>query len=235
MRLAVFAYNFPHKKTQDFLFRLFLEKADVAVILAADPVELSIPPASVRMKVRSGGGLVHPRRIAEQMRWRYEVVEHNSARTIELLRNERIEAALISGARILKPHVIEAVPKGIINFHPGLLPEGRGLDAMQWAIYEGRPIGVTAHLIDGRVDAGLVLLKRELLIAHDDTIFDLSERLMDVQLDMLPEALATLGRGTAGLESIGRSNLHRKMGPELEARIAGLLKERQVRSQESKR
>lgn len=234
MRVAVFAYNFPHRKTQDFLFRLFLEKADVALILAADPVELGIPPASVRMKVRGGGGLVHPRMIAERMGWRYEVVEHNSARTVELLRDVRIEAAVISGARILKPHVIEAVPRGIINFHPGILPEGRGLDAMQWAIYEDRPIGVTAHLIDGRVDAGLVLLKRELPIMEDDTLFDLSQRLMDVQSDMLPDALARLAQGITGLESVARGNLHRKMPPELEVQIAERLKERQARAKRAK-
>lgn len=234
MRLAVFAYNFPHKKTQDFLLRLFLEKADVVLVLAADPVELGIPPASVRMKVRGGGGLVHPRRIAERLGWRYEVVEHNSTRTTELLREERIDAGVISGARILKPHVIEAVPMGIINFHPGLLPEGRGLDAMQWAIYEDRPIGVTAHLIDGRVDAGLALLKRELSIQKDDTVFDLSQRLMDVQSDMLPEALAILGQNTAGLEPAGGGKLHRKMPPAIEAQISDRLRARQARMNEAK-
>jgi phosphoribosylglycinamide formyltransferase-1 len=126
------------------------------------------------------------------------------------------------------------VPKGVINFHPGLLPEGRGLDAMQWAIYEDRPIGVTAHLIDGRVDAGLVLLKREIQIQQDDTVFDLSQRLMDIQTDMLPEALVMLDRGVAGLESVGRGNLHRKMPPELEAQISDRLRARQVRAKEAK-
>lgn len=233
MRLAVFAYNFPHRKTQDFLLRLFLEKVDVALILAADPVNLGIPQASVRMKVRGGGGLIHPRIIAERLGWRYEVVEHNSGCTIELLREERIDVAVISGARILKANVIEAVPGGVINFHPGLLPEGRGLDAMQWAIYEDRPIGVTAHLIDSRVDAGLVLLKREIAVQLDDTVFDLSQRLMDVQSDMLPEALVKLAQGTTDLESVGRGNLHRKMPPEIEAQISDRLRARQVRAKET--
>jgi len=230
MRLAVFAYNFPHRKTQDFLFRLFLEKAEVSVVLAADPVELGIPAPSVRMKVRGGGGLVHPQLICKRFGWRYEVVEHNSARTQGLLHEEKVDAGVISGARILKPEVIESVPRGIINFHPGLLPEGRGLDAMQWAIYEDRPIGVTAHLIDGRVDAGLVLIKRELTILEDDTLFDISQRLMDVQTDMLPEAIAKLGQGTAGLESVGRSPLHRKMPPELEVQVSERLRARQARA-----
>ena len=234
MRLAVFSYNFPHKKTQDFLFRLFLEKVEVGIVLAADPVELGIPSPSVRMKVRGGGGLVHPRLVAERFGWRFEVVEHNAGRTRDLLREERVDAGVISGARILKPEVIESVPRGIINFHPGLLPEGRGLDAMQWAIYEDRPIGVTAHLIDGRVDAGLVLLKRELPILEDDTVFDLSQRLMDVQTDMLPEAIAVLARGAAGLESVGSSPLHRKMPPELEAQVAGRLKAQQARAKTRK-
>lgn len=226
MRVAVFAYNFPHKKTQDFLFRLFLEKIDVGVVLAADPVELRIPGPAVRMKVRGGGGLVHPKSIADRFGWRYEVVEHNSTKTTSLLKDEKIDVAVIAGARILKRPVIEIVPQGIINFHPGLLPEVRGLDAMQWALHEGHPLGVTAHVIDDRVDAGVILLRREIPLYLGDTVFDVSQRLLDIQVDMLPEALGVLASGVKGLSSAGAGTLHRKMPPDLEQMIPDMLQAR---------
>jgi len=226
MRIAVFAYNFPHKKTQDFLYRLYLEKVDVRLVLAADPVELGIPPPAVRLKIRSQGGLVHPRKVAERFGWRYEVVEHNAASTAALLKEEKIDAAIIAGARILKRPVIEAVPQGIINFHPGLLPEVRGLDAMQWALHEGHPLGVTAHMIDHRVDAGMILLRREITLCAGDTVFDVSQRLLDIQTDMLPEALEVLAGGVNGLPSAGEGALHRKMPPELERTVPELLQAR---------
>jgi len=228
MRIAIFSYNFPHRKTQDFLFRLFLDKANVCLVLATDPVDLKIPAATVRTKVRSDCGLVHPRIISKRFGWQYCVVEHNSTKARDLLVKKQIDVGVISGARILKSNIIDAVPQGIINFHPGLLPEARGLDAMQWAIYENRPIGVTAHLIDNRVDAGVLLLKRELPILEDDTVFDISQRLMDLQTDMLPEAIAVLRKGIKQFVPLGKSHLHRKMPPELEILIAERLKQRQA-------
>ena len=40
--VVVLAYNFPHRKTQDFLFRLFAEGVSVGHVLAADPVKLKV-------------------------------------------------------------------------------------------------------------------------------------------------------------------------------------------------
>ena len=40
----------------------------------------------------------------------------------------------------------------IINCHAGLVPESRGLDAFKWAIYHGRPLGNTLHIIDQNIE-----------------------------------------------------------------------------------
>jgi len=220
-RLALFAYNFVHKKTQDFLTRLHLEELTPCLILAADAVKLDIPEPSIRTKLRHHGG-IHPRAIAERLGVRYEVVQHNSDATVDLLREEGIELAVISGARILGTRVIQAVPKGIINFHPGLIPEARGLDAMLWSILEGIPLGVTAHLIDEQVDAGRTLLIRQIRLFRDDTLIDLSERLMEEQLELIRPAIerAIEGKGTS---IRGAREYHRKMSPELEARARDVL------------
>ena len=50
--MIVFAYNFPHKKTQDFLFHLFANGIKVSHVFAADAVKLDIPPSEVRTKIR---------------------------------------------------------------------------------------------------------------------------------------------------------------------------------------
>lgn len=226
MNIAVFAYNFPHKKTQDFLVRLHLENARVRLVLAADPVKLDIPPPSIRTKLHSDGGLLHPKKVAERFGWRYEVVEHNSSRSEALIKEERIDAAIIAGARVLKASVIATVPLGIINFHPGMLPEVRGLDAMQWALHEGHPLGVTAHIIDHRVDAGVVLLRRKIKLCRHDTVFDVSHRLVDIQSDMLPEALNLLAAGTSHLPRISGGKLHGKMPAALEKQVPRLLRQR---------
>ena len=135
-----------------------------------------------------------------------------------------IELGIIAGARILKDPIIRAFPIGIINFHPGLIPEARGLDALLWSVYKGVPLGVTAHLIDSRVDLGRILVRETIPIYGDDTMLDLSERLHEKQLELLPKAieLAVAGKWTCVAEP---GTYNRKMNPDLERQAYAMLPE----------
>ena len=222
-RIAVFAYNFPHRKTQDFLFRLFAEGLNTALVIAADPVKLNIPPASVRTKVRHTG-LVHPRMVAERMGAPYVVMPHNSKKLPALAAEHGVDLGLIAGARILKQHIIEAFPLGIINFHPGLIPQTRGLDAMMWSVHNDIPQAVTAHLIDARVDAGSLLFVEEMPIWPDDTPFDFQERLYEMQIDMIPRAVEISAARLA--QPIGEATTHNtKMDAATEAKSLAMFPE----------
>lgn len=220
--VVVLAYNFPHRKTQDFLFRLFAEGIRVEHVLAADPVKLNVPPSSIRSKLRHGA-LIDPEKVAKAIGANYHVVPHQGDRISTLLDEIKPTIGVISGARILKRPVIDRFSTGIINFHPGLIPEVRGLDAFFWSICKDVPLGVTSHLIDHRVDAGRILERREIPLGTEDTIFDLSERLYETQIEMLVTAI---GRARAGeWEQINyeSTEYNRKMPAELEAEIVELL------------
>ncbi len=229
MKLAIFAYNFPHKKTQDFIFRTLCEGYKIDCIIAADPIELNIPKSSIRVKLRNID-LVHPNIISKTFNIPYFIIPHNSDECSALLRQRNIDIGLIAGARILKKHIIDSVKIGIINFHPGYLPFVRGLDALQWAIYDDHPIGVTAHLINEKVDAGKVLIKEEIPLYKDDTLLDLSTRLYETQINMIRPAIEkTSFANLEDLEEIGNSKLYRKMNPEQESKIEELLRKRIAR------
>ena len=208
--IVVFAYNFPHRKTQDFLFRLQVEGFRVSHVLAADPVKLNIPPSEVRTKLRHCG-LVHPREVAGAVGAEYVVVPHAGEEIAEILDGIGPGLGVIAGARILKRPVIDRFSIGIINFHPGLIPEARGLDALLWSIRGDLPLGVTSHLIDERVDAGRILERREIPLHADDTIFDLSERLYEVQIEMLRSSVAAAREGRWEDLDYGGTAYNRKM------------------------
>jgi len=219
--LAVFTYSFPHRKTQDFLFALKVLGADVRLVLAADPVKLRIPPPSIRTKIRHIG-LLHPQKIADSFGFPYRVIKHNSTEIASLVGEVGATLGVIAGARILKPHVINAFPLGIVNFHPGFIPEVRGLDAVLWSIIKSVPLGVTAHLIDENVDAGTILVKRKIPLFCDDTILDLTERVYETQLEILEEALSMAAQNKGEpLESSGKYN--GKMSPDLEQKALSSL------------
>jgi phosphoribosylglycinamide formyltransferase-1 len=228
--LAVFAYNFPHKKTQDFLLRLLVDGFRPALVIAADPVQLNIPKPTVRVKVRHID-LVHPADICRALNIPYQVVPHNSPECADLLREAHIAVALIAGARILKEPVISSVTRGIINIHPGWLPDVRGLDALQWAIYHDLPLGVTAHTIDERIDAGRILVREKIAEYPDDTLLDLSLRLEQTQNNIISASIQRLlSEPLDQFEAVGKDTvLHRKMPPEMEAELAERLKRRQGR------
>lgn len=226
-KLALFAYNFPHKKTQDFLFRLLVEGLTPDIVLAANRTDLKIPQPTLRVKPNHID-LIHPREICNRFGIYYYVLEHNSEECCRLLRENQITIGVISGARILDQKVIESVAKGIINIHPGLLPEGRGLDALQWAIIENRPLGVTAHIINRRVDNGRILKRFEICEYFDDTLIDLSLRLEQAQTTILAEAITTLEINPIEcFDLVGDAYpLHRKMPPELENQLPSLFNRR---------
>lgn len=235
MNLAIFAYNFPHKKTQDFLFRLLTDGIKPVVVLGADPVKLSIPEPVIRVKTRHVD-LVHPRIICRGFGIEYVVVEHNSEECREILHSLQVDIGLISGARILRKAIIDSVTRGIINLHPGLLPEVRGLDALQWAIHEGHPLGVTAHVIDERIDAGFIIQKSVIPEYADDTLVDISLRLQETQTTLITDAIRSLER--VALDSLERVDkgtvLHRKMPPELEVQILKRFSQRLAKLQAPK-
>ena len=185
---VVFAYNFPHKKTQDFLQRLVLLGMRPLAVLAADPVRLNLPVRQLRVKPRHCD-LIHPQEICHRLEIPYHVVDHGGPRCVDLLARLSPRLGVVAGARVLPPEVIERFTVGIVNFHPGLIPEVRGLDALSWAIYHGLPLGVTAHLIDRRVDAGHIVERRVIEEFSDDALVDLSLRLSETQVQMLATSI----------------------------------------------
>ncbi|MDB4908859.1 MAG: formyl transferase domain protein [Gemmatimonadetes bacterium] len=188
LRPVVFAYDFPHKKTQDVILRLVASGVTPAAVIAAPPVDLHLPPSALRVKARHVG-LVDPSALCAALHIEYHVVDHRSSECLMELDLLDTTLGIIAGARILPRSVIERFSRGIINLHPGLLPATRGLDAMQWTIYRDLPLGVSAHLIDHRVDAGALLLTQQIDEYPDDTLVDVSLRLYETQLDVLPEAI----------------------------------------------
>ena len=221
--IAVFCYNFPHRKTHEFLLRLYVEGFNVQLVLATDKVKLNIPKASIRTKLREGG-LIEPRNLCEKFGWNFHVVKHNSDEARALVEEKAIQLGVIAGARILKERIIQPFELGIINFHPGILPQIRGLDSMLWSILQDVPLGVSSHVINEDIDAGNILLRHEIKVHADDTIYDLSKRLLDAQLDMLaPSIQLAMQSDFLDVVDAETTDYYSKMKPELESQALVLL------------
>jgi phosphoribosylglycinamide formyltransferase 1 len=114
----------------------------------------------------------------------------------------RIEAhdvGLVVGAgymRVLSPVFLERFP-AVLNVHPSLLPEFRGLRAVERALEAGvDETGVTVHLMVEEVDSGPIVAQERVPVLAEDTKDTLLERLHPVEHRLLVGAVADyfLGR-----------------------------------------
>lgn len=190
-KLMLFAYDFPHKKTQDFLFRLAVEGYKIEYCIAASWKKLNIKSSSIRVDQRHSG-LVHPRKICEYFNIKYLSLDHDSREVIDFIKKNPVDLYIISGARILSKEVIEECGGKVLNIHPGFLPDVRGLDTFLWSIYYKKPLGISAHFITPKIDSGYLIYKEKLHLYKDDTPFDVTLRLLEQQTDVLIKSLKIL-------------------------------------------
>ncbi len=99
---------------------------------------------------------------------RYKVPHHNRRRCRELLEELEPDLGVLGGTRIIRKRVLEIPPDGMLNSHPGLLPEVRGSASVAWSIYHDVPIGSTCHFIDPDIDTGDIVLKRMIPVHRGD-------------------------------------------------------------------
>ena len=109
--------------------------------------------------------------------------------------NDR-EVALVCLAgfmRVLSPVFIAAFPDRILNIHPSLLPKYPGLEPQQQALNDGAIIsGATVHFVNAEVDAGPIVLQREVPVLPGDTVQTLADRILQVEHALYPDAIAAV-------------------------------------------
>ena len=89
----------------------------------------------------------------------------------------------------------------MLNIHPSLLPSFPGLDPHGQALRAGVKIsGATVHFVIPETDAGPILMQGAVAVADDDTAETLSERILQVEHRIYPEALRLLATGHVRLD-----------------------------------
>ena len=99
----------------------------------------------------------------------YSVPHHNKLESRELLERLKPDFVVLGGTRIIKPALISIPKDGMVNSHPGLLPECRGSASVAWSIYFDIPIGCTVHFIDPSIDTGAIIMKQVIPVHRGDT------------------------------------------------------------------
>lgn len=124
---------------------------------------------------------------------------------------------------ILPPEIVDAPRHGSLCFHPSLLPEYRGGNALAWQIMLGaKEAGVTVFRPDAGVDTGpIVVQKGPVPIGPTDTSASLYfDRLYALGVDAIAEAVDAVADGTARYETQDESRAsHQGLVTDEDARI----------------
>jgi hypothetical protein len=206
--VSLITYAIAHRKTQEVLFRL-LRRSDFAVSLTIVPFKPR-PERSTQIQHRPDQ-FNGPR--ADLLAAGFGLAMHRIEEWRSFHRS--IDYFLICTGTLMEPEFCAAAT--IINCHPGLVTESRGLDAFKWAIYHGRSLGNTLHIIDAQIDAGRVLHQERTPVFEDDDIEVLARRHYEAEIDLLANFDRYLDGGA--IFGLPPQEPARRMPPQLESEM----------------
>lgn len=104
----------------------------------------------------------------------------------------------VAYGRLIPRSVLALPPDGGINLHPSLLPAYRGASPIQRAIADGATTtGMTVMHLADELDAGDIILQREIAIGAEEAAGELEARLAEEGAMLLVEAVRLVAMGQA--------------------------------------
>ncbi len=110
---------------------------------------------------------------------------------IDALSDHEIDLVCLAGfMRILTPYFIHHFKDRLINIHPSLLPDYKGLNTHQRALDDGKKeAGCTIHVVVPEVDNGPILVQKSVPVMEDDNAESLAARVLAQEHIAYPEAV----------------------------------------------
>ena len=121
----------------------------------------------------------------------YNSLEDFDTALLDVLRPYAVEGIILAGfMRILGPTFVNAYDHRILNIHPSLLPQFRGLQAQRQALEAGvSEAGCTVHFVDTGVDTGPIIQQAKVPVFLEDTVESLSKRILEEEHRIYPNVV----------------------------------------------
>ena len=111
----------------------------------------------------------------------------------------RIDLVCLAGfMRLLTPWLVTRWSGRMLNIHPALLPQFKGLHTHRRAIEAGvKRHGTTVHFVSLEMDSGPIILQDWVPVGEEDTEDILAKRVLEVEHRIYPQALRLVAEGRA--------------------------------------
>ena len=95
--------------------------------------------------------------------------------------------------KILSKKFISKFNGKILNIHPSLLPNYKGLNAHRRVIEKKEKFtGCTVHLVNSRLDSGKIILQKKIRVFKKDNENSLSKKVLKIEHKLYPKAVKKL-------------------------------------------
>ena len=125
----------------------------------------------------------------------YFVNNHNSDASVELYSVLKIDCLINAGTpRKISKKLLnkEIIPQGVINIHPGKLPEYRGCSAVEWAIHNDDQIFNTVHYMEEDYDTGPLIKTEPYQFESNSTYVDIRSQVYLKGINLLCVAIRNI-------------------------------------------
>lgn len=197
MRIIVFAYDFPHVKTNVGINNLLSNEIIPDAVISQPFEKLKLPQNKIQFKTNYKN-LKSTKYLCETLDIPYFRAKHNSNESVEYIKKIKPDVGVILGARILSNNIIKLFKRGILNIHHGFIPENRGLNTMQWAILRNQKQAVTSHFIDQNIDLGEIVESLEIPVNTNDSLENINDRINEYEQKILISSLCKIKEGFIG-------------------------------------
>jgi phosphoribosylglycinamide formyltransferase-1 len=171
-------------------------EADI-VLVASDK------PAAPILSRAAGFGL--PTATLLPSPFRTKLSPEGESALVELLRQNDAEWVILAGyMRVVKQPLLDAFAGRIINIHPSLLPDFKGLHAWEQALAAGvSETGCTVHFVNEQVDGGATISQARVPVLPGDTAESLHARIQAAEHLLFPAALREVLMKDAARQPVG--------------------------------
>ena len=128
---------------------------------------------------------------------KYALREDFDRALLDVIDSYRPQLGVMAGfMRIVGAGLIRHYSGRLINIHPSLLPQFKGLDTHARALRNGaRQHGASVHFVTPEVDGGPVIIQAALLVQPQDTVQTLASGVLALEHRILPQAIKWFAEG----------------------------------------
>lgn len=115
------------------------------------------------------------------------------------LQAQRIDLVCLAGfMRLLTPPFVRRWSGRMLNIHPALLPQFKGLHTHRRALEAGvKQHGATVHFVVPETDSGPIVAQGSVPVLEGDTEESLGQRVLELEHRLYPQALRQVAEGRA--------------------------------------